>query len=164
MAKNRAAVTLGRKGGQARSDAKTAAAQANGRKGGRPGLDWTLLGAGAIGDAHGPRMMWRATLPGGATITRMTRSTAGGRTVTVGYYVGSAYYPTLAAAMAEHASAQHVALWLDRTSEPTPHWIVSLEDGESSRTLGVFGEQARIEAEQFARLEAKRRSLRVQTA
>jgi hypothetical protein len=34
--KNTAAVTLGRKGGKATSEAKTAAARANGRKGGRP--------------------------------------------------------------------------------------------------------------------------------
>jgi hypothetical protein len=34
--KNRAAVTLGRKGGKARSEAKAAAARLNGQKGGRP--------------------------------------------------------------------------------------------------------------------------------
>ena len=36
MSKNRAAASLGKKGGRAKSPAKTAAAHANGRKGGRP--------------------------------------------------------------------------------------------------------------------------------
>ncbi len=36
MSKNRAAASLGKKGGRAKSPAKTAAAQANGQKGGRP--------------------------------------------------------------------------------------------------------------------------------
>ena len=36
MSKNRAAASLGKKGGRAKSPAKTAAARANGRKGGRP--------------------------------------------------------------------------------------------------------------------------------
>jgi hypothetical protein len=36
MSKNRAAASLGKKGGRAKSSAKTAAAQANGAKGGRP--------------------------------------------------------------------------------------------------------------------------------
>jgi len=36
MDKNRAAASLGKKGGQVRSPAKTAAARANGLKGGRP--------------------------------------------------------------------------------------------------------------------------------
>ena len=36
MAKNPHAVALGRKGGQAKSDAKTLAARANAKKGGRP--------------------------------------------------------------------------------------------------------------------------------
>lgn len=36
MSKNRAAASLGKKGGLAKSPAKTATAQANGRKGGRP--------------------------------------------------------------------------------------------------------------------------------
>ncbi len=34
--KNTAAVALGRKGGKAKSEAKTAAARENGKKGGRP--------------------------------------------------------------------------------------------------------------------------------
>lgn len=36
MAKNPAAVVLGRKGGKAKSDRKTAAVRENGKKGGRP--------------------------------------------------------------------------------------------------------------------------------
>jgi hypothetical protein len=36
MAKNAAAVALGRRGGKVSSDAKTAAARENGKKGGRP--------------------------------------------------------------------------------------------------------------------------------
>jgi general stress protein YciG len=38
-AKNRAAVSLGRKGGKTTSDAKAKAARENGKKGGRPAKD-----------------------------------------------------------------------------------------------------------------------------
>lgn len=36
MAKNRAAVALGRRGGKVKSEAKAAAARENGKRGGRP--------------------------------------------------------------------------------------------------------------------------------
>lgn len=52
--KNPAAVSLGRRGGRAKTDAKAAAARANGQKGGRPRK--------LCGEAHG---LWFCTRPAG---------------------------------------------------------------------------------------------------
>ena len=57
----------------------------------------------------------------------------------------------------------HVSLWLDSTSEETPHWIVSLEDGLASATVAVFAEHDYRSAHAHAKAVAKERGLQLET-
>lgn len=47
-----AAAALGRKGGQAKTDAKAAAVRANGSKGGRPAFEWLVITTGRSLDTY----------------------------------------------------------------------------------------------------------------
>jgi hypothetical protein len=72
--KNRAAVSLGRKGGKAKSEAKAAAARLNGQKGGRPPSIQTEYRCHICGaTARSSAQVWCSCL-GVATPTRMTAS------------------------------------------------------------------------------------------
>lgn len=78
-----AATALGRKGGQAKTEAKAAAVRANGAKGGRPAFEWLVITTGRSLDTYTVWAKRKTEAAAAALVREMGKNAMEGHTLVI---------------------------------------------------------------------------------